>query len=165
MVSWPNVAARMKLADDRIPAGVPLAMLSTMVKLFIIREARLLRKLGQAMAGASKADSFDEWMKKQSDLVQATAFAFGERELTLLFALRSVESELSWFMVEEILPLQAGKQIPDAVRATVQQIGPTAHGVVDAFGIPDHLVAAPIAGDWEKYNIVDNRGELLGVNV
>ncbi len=31
---------------------------------------------------------------------------------------------------------------------------------VDAFGIPDHLVAAPIAGDWESYNAGDNRGEL-----
>ena len=31
---------------------------------------------------------------------------------------------------------------------------------VDAFGIPDHLVAAPIAADWEAYNAVDNRGEL-----
>jgi hypothetical protein len=31
---------------------------------------------------------------------------------------------------------------------------------VDAFGIPDHLVAAPIAGDWETYNARDNRGEL-----
>lgn len=33
---------------------------------------------------------------------------------------------------------------------------------VDAFGIPDHLLATPIAGDWEAYNRVDNRGELLG---
>ena len=31
---------------------------------------------------------------------------------------------------------------------------------IDAFGIPDHLVAAPLAGDWETYNAVDNRGEL-----
>ena len=34
--------------------------------------------------------------------------------------------------------------------------------VVEAFGIPDHLVAAPIAGDWERYNRVDNKGELTG---
>ena len=31
---------------------------------------------------------------------------------------------------------------------------------VEAFGIPDHLVAAPIAADWESYNATDNRGEL-----
>ena len=42
------------------------------------------------------------------------------------------------------------------------EVGPQAQAVVEAFGIPDHLVAAPIAGDWERYNRVDNKGELLG---
>jgi hypothetical protein len=39
-----------------------------------------------------------------------------------------------------------------------------AHGqqLVDAFGIPEHLVAAPIAADWETYNVTDNQGELIG---
>jgi len=26
----------------------------------------------------------------------------------------------------------------------------------------EHLIAAPIAGDWARYNETDNRGELLG---
>lgn len=34
---------------------------------------------------------------------------------------------------------------------------PQAQALVDSFGIPDHLVAAPIAGDWEKYNEVRTR--------
>jgi acyl-CoA oxidase len=33
---------------------------------------------------------------------------------------------------------------------------------VAAFGVPEYLVAAPIAGDWEYYNRFDNRGELRG---
>jgi len=39
-----------------------------------------------------------------------------------------------------------------------------AHGqqLVDSFGIPEHLVAAPIAADWEAYNVADNQGELVG---
>ena len=28
------------------------------------------------------------------------------------------------------------------------------------FGIPEHLVAAPIAGDWEAFNVRDNNGEI-----
>lgn len=43
-----------------------------------------------------------------------------------------------------------------------QEVGRQATTVVEAFGIPDHLVAAPIAGDWVKYNLVDNQGELTG---
>jgi acyl-CoA oxidase len=58
--------------------------------------------------------------------------------------------------------LQAGKAMPAAVRSSVSQIGPQAQAIVEAFGIPDHLVAAPIAGDWERYNRVDNKGELIG---
>jgi hypothetical protein len=34
--------------------------------------------------------------------------------------------------------------------------------LIDCFGIPEHLVAAPIAGDWARYNEADNQGELLG---
>ena len=31
--------------------------------------------------GSRKGDMFDTWMKQQSDLVQATALAYGEREV------------------------------------------------------------------------------------
>ena len=34
--------------------------------------------------------------------------------------------------------------------------------LIDSFAIPEHLVAAPIAGDWARYNAADNQGELLG---
>lgn len=52
--------------------------------------------------------------------------------------------------------------MPDTVRALVHQVGPQAVALVAAFGIPDHLVAAPIAANWESYNAVDNQGELVG---
>lgn len=42
------------------------------------------------------------------------------------------------------------------------ELGPKAIGIVEAFGIPEHLLAAPIAADWVKYNAVDNQGELVG---
>ena len=48
-------------------------------------------------------------------------------------------------------------------RSSVAELAPNAQGLVNAFGIPEHLVAAPIAADWETYNAVDNRGELLNI--
>lgn len=56
---------------------------------------------------------------------------------------------------------QVGRLVPDFVRQLVSSIGPNAQQLVNAFGIPDHLVAAPIAGNWELYNTYDNQGELL----
>ena len=32
--------------------------------------------------------------------------------------------------------------------------------LVDAFGLPEEVLAAPIASDWVKYNEIDNQGEL-----
>jgi len=190
MISWPKV-------QERLAQGTPLALLSSSMplqqqlselpvlhKLLLAREARLLRSLQQAMQACTHEDFFDEWMKRQSDLVQATALAFGEREvleacvrameqaptsvkevlvqMIRLFAQRSIEVDLPWFISEELMPPQAGKVLPTAVRVTVSELGPKAQAVIESFGIPDHLVAAPIAGDWERYNRVDNKGELIG---
>lgn len=55
-------------------------------------------------------------------------------------------------------------QITAAVPGVCRVLGVEAVSLVDAFGIPDHLLAAPIAADWIKYNRVDNRGELTGSN-
>mmetsp|Transcript_3167 Transcript_3167/g.6936 ORF Transcript_3167/g.6936 Transcript_3167/m.6936 type:complete len:665 (+) Transcript_3167:191-2185(+) len=163
-----------------------LSTLPVLHKLLLVREARQLRALAGVMKGVAQEGFFDEWMKAQSDLVQGTAQAFAEREvleacmraaaapgvsadlrevlqqITLLYALRVVEADLPWFIGEEVLPPRAGKAVPAAVRAAVGVLGPSAQAVVESFGIPDHLVAAPIAGDWERYNRVDNQGELFG---
>lgn len=47
-------------------------------------------------------------------------------------------------------------------RALCAELAPSSQRVIDSFGIPSHLVAAPIAVDWEMYNKVDNQGELVG---
>jgi hypothetical protein len=56
--------------------------------------------------------------------------------------------------------LQVGRLVPGYVRQLVASIAPNGQQLVAAFGIPDHLVAAPIAGQWELYNTYDNQGEL-----
>lgn len=79
-----------------------------------------------------------------------------------LFGTRCLEEDLPWFVANGLLPPSAGLSVPAAVRTLCQTLGPSAQQLMEAFGIPDHLVAAPIAGDWEAYNAVDNRGELVG---
>ncbi|GIL42328.1 hypothetical protein Vafri_343 [Volvox africanus] len=197
----PQVMASLAAGPTGTNALAALSDLAVLQRLLAVREGRLVRQLGAAMAaanaaagGALKAQeaTFEAWMKRESDLVQATALAFAEREvmdsmlrllacrkkplsgalaavmgaLTRLFALRCVESDLPWFIGEGELPAKAGRSVPEAVRAAVLELSPsTCEALVDSFGIPDHLVAAPIAGDWARYNLVDNKGELFGADV
>lgn len=54
------------------------------------REGRLLGQLAAAMKGVPSEMVFDTWMKRQSDLVQATALAYAEREV-LEASMRAIE--------------------------------------------------------------------------
>jgi hypothetical protein len=52
--------------------------------------------------------------------------------------------------------------VPDYVRRLVAAVAPHTQQVTAALGIPEGLLEAPIAGNWEAYNTVDNQGELVG---
>jgi hypothetical protein len=53
-------------------------------------------------------------------------------------------------------------QINAALEELCRELGSESVALVEAFGVPEHLLAAPIAADWVKYNAVDNKGELVG---
>lgn len=44
-------------------------------------------------------------------------------------------------------------------RGLCRKLAPFGQQLADSFGIPDHLIAAPIAGDWEGFNVTDNQGQ------
>lgn len=50
----------------------------------------------------------------------------------------------------------------NARRELCHELSGSSQQLVNSFGIDDHLLAAPIAGDWVAYNKVDNQGELTG---
>lgn len=180
----PHVKAE-AAAPPALPAAADLH-LGTLQALLRRREARLVAALATEMAskiGAGEA-LFEVWMKQESDLVQATAAAFGERvtleqfalaverdasgvagklrPLAELYGLTVVERDLAWFLAEGILSPAQGRAVVAEARGLCRDLSAQMTQLVDAFGIPDHLVAAPIAGDWEAYNARDNRGELTG---
>ncbi|KAK9840200.1 hypothetical protein WJX74_005380 [Apatococcus lobatus] len=183
-VNMPEVKARLQ-AGAQPPASPSLTSLASLRDIFIAREGRLLAQLGRKMAGARGEAVFETWMRRESDLVQALAQAYAEREVLeasiraaaecdtklagvleaviRLYALRRLEADLATLLGERILPIEAATDIPNLIRSSVADLAPNAQGLVDAFGIPEHLVAAPIAADWETYNAVDNRGELLNI--
>lgn len=184
-------AGRIEAALDIISPS-SITNLHALRKLFIAREGRQLQQLLSAMTatGGGSDAVFETWMMQQSDAVQHTAQSFGEREVleaalrTLentsssqvspalrkilqpviaLYALVRVEEDLGWLMTERLISVETGAAVAPAVRALCGQVESNWGLLVDSFAIPEHLVAAPIAGDWERYNSVDNKGEVVNI--
>ena len=50
--------------------------------------------------------------------------------------------------------------VSDEIRRLCAELAPHSLTLAEGFGIPSHLLYAPIALDWEEYNQYDNQGEL-----
>ena len=142
-------------------------------------------ELGSAMMTVGLQNMVSEWMFNQSDVVQAAALSYAERlaseqflqavgradnglrpvleRLHRLYVLDCIERALGWYAVTEAtgLSLEDVKAVPVKSRELCRQLAPEALALTDAFGFPDHMLAAPIATDWIAYNEYDNQGEVL----
>ena len=156
-----------------------------LLRLLKVRESRLLAELAIRLRNKKQKGKsiFDVWMYEESDLIQGLAQAYSERAifeaclntlktceadlkpiLAKLFSLSAmdwIEKDLGWFVSEGVISKRMARKIPEYGRELCEEIAPYAIDLIDAFGIPEHMRYAPIAGDWEKYNERDNRGELV----
>lgn len=128
---------------------------------------------------------FETWQMRVSDQVQALARAYVERvcleqflleakantkiqhvleRLAILFAVDSINTDIGWFLTNQVITLAEGSKLPEALRELCGKgrfgIAPWAVHLVNAFSIPEHLLP-PAARDWVEYNKVNNEGELL----
>ncbi len=149
------------------------------------REDVLFTQLGKIMMKSmirGRQGMFDAWMYKSSDLIQAAAKAYAERLcdeqfvevikqadpslkdiLTLihrLYQLDSLERDLGSLITNGVLPVEVAKLVNNACAEKCAQLVPHSLPLVEAFGITDFMLSAPIALDWVKYNEYDNQGEL-----
>jgi acyl-CoA oxidase len=125
------------------------------------------RRLQRRVSGDSS--SFDAFVDVQDHLVEL-AHAEAERVLldrfveaietveepeirdtltTLrqLFAMARIEEDLDWFLQAGYVESAKAKAIRGEVNALCDEVRPDAEALVDAFGIPDACLAAPIATD------------------
>lgn len=154
------------------------------LKLFQIRESTLIQELGnQLQEEMTKGKSlFDVWMKEESDRIQHTARAYGERvvleqfistisgvqptakpiltKLCQLYSLWTIEQDLSFYLVHGLIPVSVAIKISGLVKQLVKELGPHSVALVNAFGA-GFASTIPISSDWVKYNERDNQGELL----
>eukprot|EP00005_Dracoamoeba_jomungandri_P005686 CAMPEP_0174251116 /NCGR_PEP_ID=MMETSP0439-20130205/1050_1 /TAXON_ID=0 /ORGANISM="Stereomyxa ramosa, Strain Chinc5" /LENGTH=604 /DNA_ID=CAMNT_0015331355 /DNA_START=154 /DNA_END=1964 /DNA_ORIENTATION=+ len=145
-------------------------------------------ELGKKIQTGMKAGaSINElWMYQLSDLVQAAAESYSENlaydkfnesiftaesslkpvlsKLRDLYAVDCIDKDLGWFLANKVMEVEKGKSVGDYGRHLCSNneggLANDIQDLVTAFGIPSHLVATPIAADWEKYNEYDNQGEL-----
>ena len=144
------------------------------------RFQRLLSTLAMKMqlAKVKKKSIFDEWMLEQSDLVQDTALAFGDmilaeqfhkavqhtkdQKLKNLFRLYATSTLLEhgvWCLQEGIYSTGFSKKLRERSLELSRTCANDTNSYLEGFDIPEHMVHAPIAKDWEAYNTYDNQGE------
>jgi len=147
------------------------------------REVKLYTELGQKMAKAGKAGTYESWMFEESDLIQHAGKAFGERLMADRFALTLetcdkdlkpilskvfslylaaiVEKNLAWFVINGLVPSSDITNIKSYSADLCAELGTQSLAICESFGITDTMLSAPIALDWVGFNTYDNQGELM----
>lgn len=133
------------------------------------RHQRLTSTLAQRFRGYLKEglSSFDAGLKVQTHMM-AAAEAYVERltlgrfqdainklaagpvrdvlqKLAALYALHTIEGHSGWFQEHDYMNGQKSKAISRVVDKLCSELRPEVGGLVEAFGIPDELLGAPIA--------------------
>jgi len=83
-----------------------------------------------------------------------------------LYALSELERDRAWFQEHGRISSTRAKMLTRAVNGLCAGLRPTAEDLVDAFGIPDELLAAPIAlpgGEASRTSSADIGDELPNV--
>jgi acyl-CoA oxidase len=106
---------------------------------FIAVQDHLL-ELGWAHAKRLTHDAFCQAVDEASPAMKAVLTPLRD-----LYALAHLEEDRAWFLERGIFSPEKAKAIRDEVNALVDEVRPNAVGLVDAFGIPDAVLAAPIA--------------------
>jgi acyl-CoA oxidase len=182
-----------RLTDDLVPSREredDLADRDYHLGLFRWREEHVLsgaaRRLKRGVdAGADQFEVFNDCQ----DHVLATARAHVHRELleafceaiercedeglrnTLervcdLYALSEIERDRAWFQEHGRISSTRAKAVTRTVNSLCAAIRPHAEGLVDAFGIPDEVLAAPIGlpgGEASRTSMADLYGQLPDV--
>lgn len=151
---------------------------------------RSLSELGAALAqklGKERRPLFEVWMGEESVAIQRAATAYGERlcmdevmvqmekadpttrkvlaRIATVHGLAVVERELGYLLTHKLVPADIAAIVEDRLSQAVADLAPDAIPLVAGFGIPEELLYAPIAIDWERYNEYDNRGELVSAKL
>lgn len=157
-------------------------VLAELIRAWSFKTASDLASAVAKKVGKAKRPLFDVWMHDESEAIQRLSRAYGERlcmdalvkqlsadpimsRIATVHGLAVVERELGWMVSNGLVPASVGAQVEDKLSEAIKVLAPDAIPLVDAFGIPEDLLFAPIALDWERYNEYDNHGELVAAKL
>ena len=157
------------------------------MKLVRFRKRQLLFQLAKKMRKAKAAGKqavFTTWMQQESDLVQAVAQAYGDHlvlracksacqqqqsallnDVCELYELGLLQTSADWYLQQGLLGRYAYRQLKSRISHLCWVLSGKVEELIAGFNIPDHLIYAPIAKNWEHFNRQesDNQGELDSV--
>ncbi|XP_049849386.1 uncharacterized protein LOC126318617 isoform X1 [Schistocerca gregaria] len=159
--------------------------LGTISRLIAFKEARLAAQLSESIKLKTRRGQtlFEIWMYEESEGIQSLALAYGERiameeclraiknaedsqvravlsSLTHLYGLKCVERDLRFYYEQGVLAPWSNRSFQQEVDRSIKDVAEHSLLVVQSFGLPEHIVQAPIAHNWAEYNEHDNRGEI-----
>mmetsp|Transcript_7016 Transcript_7016/g.12904 ORF Transcript_7016/g.12904 Transcript_7016/m.12904 type:complete len:606 (-) Transcript_7016:781-2598(-) len=158
----------------QLPGVASFNSLDLLIELLKAREIVALEQLLESIQtgiGAGK-DLFTILMHEESDRIQLLAKSYGERFsaehlvevirltpslseiLTLVgtvFALDTIRSDLSWFLMYELINQTAASDILSRWEESIAQLKPQVGRIVESFQIPPALLNIPMAGDIGAY--------------
>ena len=100
-----------------------------------------MQVLGRAHVDRLLVEAFEEQVRTCEDEAAARLLAL----VCDLFVLSTVEAERGWFQEHGRLTAPRSKAVIGQVNALCDLLRPHARTLVDAFGVPDAAIAAPIA--------------------
>jgi acyl-CoA oxidase len=134
----------------------------------------------------NKKHIFNTWMYKESDLIQDTAKAYGDKiaveqfiktinnldeeneelrmilsELYFVFVLSEIKNNAGFFLEENLITINQYKVMKRLLNHYNYNISKVSHDLIDSFDIPKWMNYAPISNNWERYNEQENNGEIL----
>jgi acyl-CoA oxidase len=178
-LAWLGKNPPTMIKADSTSLSDPTYLLSLLQK----REIKLFTSLGEKMAAAGKAGTYDSWMFEESDLIQHAAKSFGDRLvadrmalavktadddmkpilalINMLYLAAILERNISWFVISGLLKPEDINKVKTISSDLCAELGPQSLAICEGFGITDTMLSAPIALDWVGYNSYDNQGELM----
>ena len=83
-------------------------------------------------------------------------------KLFALYGLKCIEADVLWYLNHKVISLEAAEKMEKTINKLVKWIAERVDDIIESMGVPEHMVWAPIARHYEKYNSGPNRGELVG---
>ncbi|MEM7801250.1 MAG: acyl-CoA dehydrogenase [Chloroflexota bacterium] len=117
----------------------------------MLKTQNLLLEVGHAYVERLVLASFVNGIDQVSDEPIKAVLS----EMAALFALITVEENMTWYLEHGDIAAIKSKKIREMVDQLLEKLAGQALYLVDAFGIPDRLLAAPIGIRSDSYDILD----------